>query len=296
MAPAVSRLESAFSHCEALVREQDPDRYWSSLFAPADKRPYLFALYAFSIEISRVRDCISAPLPGEIRYQWWRDVLDGITSGDPGDYAADGAAHPIAEALIATIMQFQLPIQALHDLIDARVFDLYDDMMPSLNDLEGYCGETSSVLFRLASIILCNGNEPGGADVAGHAGVSYAITGLLRALPWHLRRGQVFLPADILAKSGLNRDSILASTSDAALLPVVTRMRDIAQAHFMEAQDSISAVAPEARAAFLPIATIPAYLSQTKRRGYAPRRSLINLPQWHRLWTIWRASRRWRAL
>ena len=30
------------------------------------------------------------------------------------------------------------------DLIDARIFDLYDDPMPSLNDLEGYCGETSS--------------------------------------------------------------------------------------------------------------------------------------------------------
>ena len=28
--------------------------------------------------------------------------------------------------------------------IDARIFDLYDDPMPTLNDLEGYCGETSS--------------------------------------------------------------------------------------------------------------------------------------------------------
>ena len=29
-----------FAHCEALVREADPDRYWASLFAPADKRLY----------------------------------------------------------------------------------------------------------------------------------------------------------------------------------------------------------------------------------------------------------------
>ncbi len=37
-----------FAHCEALVREADPDRYWASLFAPADKRPHLYALYAFN--------------------------------------------------------------------------------------------------------------------------------------------------------------------------------------------------------------------------------------------------------
>ena len=34
------------------------------LFAPADKRPYLFALYAFSLEIARVRDCVREPLRG----------------------------------------------------------------------------------------------------------------------------------------------------------------------------------------------------------------------------------------
>jgi hypothetical protein len=37
MAEAISN----FAHCEALVREADPDRYWASLFAPAEKRPHL---------------------------------------------------------------------------------------------------------------------------------------------------------------------------------------------------------------------------------------------------------------
>ena len=129
----------AYPHCEALVREGDPDRYWASLFAPADKRPHLNALYAFNFEIARVREAVREALVGEIRLQWWRDALQGEARGDV-------KANPVAAALDDTIVKFRLPRHALVTLIDARIFDLYDDPMPSLNDLEGYCGETASAL------------------------------------------------------------------------------------------------------------------------------------------------------
>ena len=193
---------SNFAHCEALVREADPDRYWASVFAPADKRPYLHALYAFNFEIARVRESVREALVGEIRLQWWRDALQGEARGDV-------RSNPIAAALDDTIVQFRLPRQSLVDLIDARIFDLYDDPMPNLNDLEGYCGETSSSLIQISSVILANGSNPGTADAAGHAGVAYAITGLLRAFPHHARQGQVYVPADILARHGVVREDIV---------------------------------------------------------------------------------------
>ena len=75
-------------------------------------------------------------------------------------------ANPVAAALDDAIVRFRLPRQALVDLIDARAFDLYDDPMPTLADLEGYCGETSSSLIRLGSLILADGSDPGAADAA----------------------------------------------------------------------------------------------------------------------------------
>ncbi|WP_245490156.1 squalene/phytoene synthase family protein, partial [Mesorhizobium sp. M2A.F.Ca.ET.015.02.1.1] len=57
------------------VRAADHDRYLSALYAPADKRGALLALYAFNAEIAGVRDRIHEPLPGEVRLQWWRDVV-----------------------------------------------------------------------------------------------------------------------------------------------------------------------------------------------------------------------------
>lgn len=58
------------------LRSADPDRYLSTLYAPEDKRAALTALYAFNAGIASIRDRIREALPGEVRLQWWRDVLD----------------------------------------------------------------------------------------------------------------------------------------------------------------------------------------------------------------------------
>ena len=45
-----------FVHCEQTVREADKDRYLATLFAPANRRGPLFALYAFNTEVASVRE------------------------------------------------------------------------------------------------------------------------------------------------------------------------------------------------------------------------------------------------
>jgi phytoene synthase len=271
------------AHCEALVRENDRDRFFASQFAPADRRPALMALYAFSFEVARVREAVSAPLAGEIRLQWWRDALEGRAHGDV-------AANPVCAALLDTAERYRLPREALVALVDARVFDLYDDPMPTLNDLEGYCGETSSVLVRLASLVLADGADPGFAAAAGQAGVAYALAGLLRAFAWHAARGQVFLPEDVMARHGVTRAEITLGQGGPGLLAALAELRDLARRRHAEAFATPlpAAIAP----AFLPAALVPAYLEPVGRRGYDPFRTPVELAPWRRPWLMWRASRR----
>ena len=68
----------AAGFCANLVRGCDFARYAATLFVPADRRRALLALYAFNAEISRVREQVTQPLPGEIRLQWWTDALTGV--------------------------------------------------------------------------------------------------------------------------------------------------------------------------------------------------------------------------
>jgi 15-cis-phytoene synthase len=271
----------AYAHCESLVREGDPDRYWASVFAPADKRPHLHAIHAFNFEIARVRDAVREAMVGEIRLQWWRDALQGEARGDV-------RANPVAAALDDTIVKFRLPRQALVTLIDARIFDLYDDPMPSLNDLEGYCGETSSSLIQLASIVLMDGTDPGSADAAGHAGVAYAMTGLLRAFPWHARQGQVFVPADILARHGVVRDDIVTGRGGPGLKSALADMRAVIRRHLEQVRTLRPTIPPAAAPAFRPLALVEPYLKAMEKRDYDPFHTQVELAQWRKIWALWR--------
>jgi len=282
---ADSALAAHYLHCDELIRAGDRDRWLANLLAPADKRLHLSALYAFNLEIARVREIVADPMPGEIRFQWWRDALAGVRG--------DVQAHPVAAPLIDTIRRFNLPRKAFTDLIAARSFDLYDDPMPTEADLEGYCGETSSALIRLATLVLAAGADPGGADAAGHAGVAFAMTGLMRALPWHASRGQVFIPGDLLARHGIGRDDLLAGRPGAPIAAVLADMRSATRRHLGAARAAMASVASPARPAFLPVALCPAYLRLMERRSYDPFTTLIELPQWRKQWILWRAS--WRA-
>lgn len=282
---AETGLAFAQSHCEGLVRAGDPDRYYATLFGPAAARPHLFALYAFSLTIARVREAVSNPMAGEIRLQWWRDALQGEARGDV-------RANPVAAALEEAIRANRLGRQPFVDLIDARVFDLYEDPMPRVNDLEGYCGETASALFRLASLVIGNGTEPGGAGAAGHAGVAYGITGLLRALPWHARAGQVYLPADILGRYGVTREDIVTGRGGPGLRRACADLRALARQHLKAFEAARPTIAPSAGAAFLPTALVEPYLAAMERASYDPLNTPVELPRWRRLWRLWWAARR----
>ncbi|MEJ1159479.1 phytoene/squalene synthase family protein [Prosthecomicrobium sp. N25] len=266
------------------VRATDKDRYLAGLFAPSAARPHLYALTAFSGEIARVRDRVSDPLPGEVRLQWWHDLLEGTARGEAG-------AHPVAAALLDTVERFRLPRAALTRLIEARSFDLYDDPMPTLNDLEGYAGETASALIQLSAIVLAGGRDPGTAEAAGHAGVAYAITGLLRAVGFHAARGQVYVPADVLDRYGAQRADVLAGRSTPAILAALTEMRGHARKHLARTRALMPSVPVETGPAFLAVALVEPYLARMEKLGGDPFRTVVDLPGWQKQLILWRAAR-----
>jgi 15-cis-phytoene synthase len=276
-------MADAFAYCENLVRAGDKDRWLASLFAPADRRAHLHALYAFNLEVARVRELAREPMAGEIRLQWWREVITGTRPGE-------AAANPVAAALVETIERYELPAQTALDLIEARAFDLYNDPMPSLDAFAGYGRRTGSGLIELAAQVL----EPDHAlgELADPAGIAYATTGLLRVFALHASRGQVYLPADVLARHGADVSDILAGRSTDPLRAALAELRGFARKHFDMFEARRRALPPGRRPAFLPVALVPAYLKRMERPDYDPFKTPVEVPQWRRQWLLWRAARR----
>lgn len=275
-----------FPHCERLVRLGDRDRYLATLFAPAECRSSLHALYAFNLEIARVRAASHGSMAGEIRLQWWRDVLAGESHGGAG-------GHPVAVALIDTITTCGLAPAQLLTLIEARRFDLYDEPMRTLADLNAYADAASSNLIRLSAQILNVPESASLTELAHRAGLAYAIAGLLQAFALHAARGQLYIPLEILERHGAQRQDALRMSASAELRAALAEMRLIAREHLRHAARIASSMVPQSVPAFLPVALAGPALARMERADYDPFRP-VELSPWRRQWLIWRAAR-WRA-
>jgi phytoene synthase len=195
--------------------------------------------------------------------------------------------------LLATIAGFRLSGAALVALIDARTFDLYNDPMPSLADFEGYAGETVSVLFQLAALIVNHGTDPGSADAAGHTGVAVALTNALKRLPRDAARRRLFLPRDRLEAHGVVLDELFAGKPSPGLIKAAEELRNLARDHRSKALAAMSKLEGDVRSVFLPLAFVDADLNRLDRHGSEPLRPLPDMAQWRRQWGLWRAARGW---
>ncbi|WP_137044562.1 phytoene/squalene synthase family protein [Pseudolabrys sp. FHR47] len=270
-------------YCAALVREADRDRYLATLFAPPDKRDALYALYAFAIEIGRVRDVAREPMPGEIRLQWWREVLEGKRDGE-------AAAHPVAAALTAGLKHHGIAPERLAGIVDAHAFDLYDDPMGTLDDLDNYGVMTQSALLDVATGIL-GGGGPQAMMLIRAAGIAVAVTGVLVNLAKHVSRRQMFIPLEVLERHGVDIGEVYAGKTSEALKNALAELRRHARRQMIAARNEGGQVPLTILPALLPLALVGPTLKPMDRRGYEPF-DVVPLSGLRRQWLIWRASKK----
>lgn len=279
-AGAPSKDSAAF--CADLVRTHDFSRYASTLFLPAVQRRALLAVYAFNVEISRVRDQVSQPLPGEIRMQWWTDMLEGMRHGE-----VEG--NPVAVELLQVIGDFRLPVGALARLIEEHQFDLYNDPMPSMAALEGYVTDTSSALLSLGAWIAAPPSEASD-HLARHAGLAQGMAQVIAALPLDAARRQLFLPLQLLQQHGSGIEEVFSGKPTPAMRAAIGQLMGEAQKHLATAFDLLAHVPPQVRPVFLPLALVRRDLQRLARADadffLPPATSRLRI-----LWTLWRASR-----
>ena len=268
--------------CADLVRTHDFARYASTLFMPADQRRALLAIYAFNVEISRVRDHVSQPLPGEMRLQWWTGMLAGAGHGG-------GDGNPVAAELLLAIRNFRLPVEPLSRLIDEHQFDLYNDPMPSMAALEGYVNDTSSALFSLVARVAARPSEA--IDhLARHAGLAQGLVQVIATLPWDAARRQLFVPLQLLESHGSGIEQFFLGKQTPQARAAIDQLIGEARGHLKTAFELLAGVPPEVRPVFLPLALVRRDLMRMSRADSDP--FVPRIPSRFRtLWTLWRASR-----
>jgi phytoene synthase len=272
----------ADDYCLDAVRRGDRDRYLTVLFASRERRRGLLALYAFNLEIARARESVSEPMLGRIRLQWWRESLDAIF--------ADAAArpHPVAIGLAAAVKKHGLARDPLERMLAARERDMDASPIPDRSALLAYAEATTMPILDLASRIL----EPEiTADTAidrtlRPLAIGYALTGLLRAVPFHAAAGRVYLPEDAMRRAGLAVQDLLAPAEADKRCALVADIAAIARGKLNEARQNGLAFPRAGRSVLLGGAVARAHLGRLERAGWDPLHPAVReTPPWM-IWSL----------
>ena len=269
----------------AALRLHDRDRYQSALFAPADRRAALFALYAFNYEVARVRESVREPMLGLVRLQWWRDALNEIFAGAPP------RRHEVVEPLAAAIRTHRLSQMQFARLLEARAADMDERPQDSLAALETYAADSAGSVILLALEIL--GVDAAEARAAGEAvGTAYALAGLLAAVPFHARQHRSYLPRDLVTRHGIDPErSLFALKSSPGLTAAAREIADRARGYLDAARLQRRAVPRAALPALLHAVPATRRLRRLAALGYDPMR-----PELAREDTLQSARLAWAAL
>ena len=273
------------SYCAEQVRRQDRERYLTALLAPPARREDLFALYAFNLEVAKTAEVVSEALVGRIRLQWWREAIDEIYEGRP-------RTHAVVTALAAAVERHDLPRQPFDRIIEAREADLDGEPPADLAALETYAEGTATNLFRLAFAALgCPADQGPTGEAARRLGIAWALTGLIRAVPFHASQMRNYLPADLTAEAGFDPAELFAFRASPALARVIEPMVAAAVDHLGAAR-RIRRQVPRGGASLWLFATLAeGHLGRLRRAGFDPFDSAVQAERpgagWRLAWAHW---------
>lgn len=276
------------SYCGAELRRYDHDRFLTCLFAPAERREALFALYAFNLEVARTAEVVSEAMIGQIRLQWWRDALEEIYAGRP-------RRHQVVAPLAEAVQRHGLTRAHFARLIDGRERDLDPDPPASLAALEDYAESTGAtpVWLALETLGVTAGQGEPGFEAGRRIGVAWSLTGLLRAVPFHARQRRLYLPADLSARCGVGPGDLFALRPSDGLRQAVEEIAGRAESHLAEARKLRRRVPARARPALLLGALADGYLATLRRAGFDPFAPAVQAAAPGRAWRLtWAALRR----
>jgi len=259
-------------------------RYFAVLFAPADARPALEALYDFEAEVRATVDT-SSHEAAHARVQWWRGEIDRLIAGR--------ATHPIAIALQPVRERRDVDLGLLHETLVAADLDLARMTYHNWQELEAYCVRAAGALQTVAAAVLA-GDRPVSEDERHFAralGSAQRQAEMIRDVRHDLRRGRLYLPLDLVESAGIAPTALQQPEPPAGLDALLAEWRVRVAGALAELPGSLADRTHRAAQRHgLVLGALHARLLEESARRAGDDDVRVELGPFARLWTAWRTA------
>ena len=267
-------------YCQQKAAQSGSSFYYSFLFLPPNRRHAITALYAFCREVDDVVDECLDPSIAATKLIWWRQELAKLYAGKP--------EHPVTQALLPALAEFNLPQEQLLEIIDGMEMDLQQSRYLDFKALSLYCYRVASVVGLLAAEIF--GYQDRKTQKYAHdLGIAFQLTNIIRDVGEDARIGRIYLPIDDLQRFEVTAADILNARYSDNFRRLMEFQIERAEQYYTQALSELPTADRKAQRPGLVMAAIyRTLLDEIKRDGCHVLSQRTSLTPVRKLWIAWR--------
>ncbi|MEE1756639.1 phytoene/squalene synthase family protein [Streptomyces sp. SP18CS02] len=241
-------LRAAYTHCRRLNARHGRTYFLATRLLPAARRPAVHALYGFARRADDIVDDLgdtattaerSAAL-GALQAQLDRALGGGDTE------------EPVVRALAHTAAVYGIDRRHFADFLASMRSDLVVTDYPTYDDLCAYTHGSAAVIgLQMLPVLGTVVPREEAAPCAAALGVAFQLTNFLRDVGEDLDRGRVYLPADLLAAHGVDREllswSRVTGLGDRRITSALMAAADLTRGVYRRAAPGLAMLDPVSR-------------------------------------------------
>lgn len=186
--------EEAFDFCARVANSHYENFPVASFFLPAEKRPYIQVIYAFSrIADDFADESTVDPRARLAKLAEWEEMLVRCYAGD--------ASHPVFIALSETISRLDIPIEPLKDLLTAFRWDVTKNRYETFSELLEYCRCSANPVGRLVLMIF-NYRKDELFHLSDKICTALQLTNFWQDIAIDRRKDRLYIPLEDLRNEG----------------------------------------------------------------------------------------------
>ncbi len=272
-------VEASYAHCRGVARTRARNFYYSFLLLSRAQKNAMCAIYAFM----RFCDDLSDEQGGtKAAIERWRGELDEALAGHL-------PANPLWPAFHDAVTRYAIPPIYFHQMIDGVSSDLETRHIATFDELYQYCYKVASVV-GLTIIHIFGFESPRALELAEKCGIAFQLTNILRDVREDADLGRVYLPAEDLARFGVDPARLEHDERFVALMRFeAARARD----YYDESWPLLDLIQRRSRPSLWALMRIYSrLLERIERSNYDVLSRRISLPVWEKLSIVGRALAR----
>ena len=197
-----SSIRQAYQHCQEIAAQHYENFPTASKLIRSDLRPAVAAIYAFARAADDMADEGDASADVRIKQlDAWESLLERCVDKD--------VDHPVFLALGHAIRRFNLPVQALHDLLTAFRMDCTINRYATEQELLFYCKHSANPVGRL--ILAWHGiHDAKAAHASDCICTALPLTNFWQDFSIDHAKGRCYLPESWLSAENITSNALLS--------------------------------------------------------------------------------------